>query len=108
MPTSLGESFNPRVLRADGLRIPDLLAAMLPLMYLDQYDDAHLVMMAAVEGDQLDPQVEADYLTAITPKAPDHQPITRVIVLISMHTQGLCRCDDRRNREIRQHIAKGG
>ena len=73
-----GESFNPRVLRADGLRIPDLLAAILPLMYLDQYDDAHLVMMAAVEGDKLDPQVESDYLAAITPNAPGHQPITRV------------------------------
>lgn len=73
-----GESFNPRVLRADGLRIPALLEAILPLMYLDQYDDAHLVMMAAVEGDQLDPQVETDYLAAITPNAPDHKPITRV------------------------------
>ena len=46
-------------------------------MYLDQYDDA-LVMMAAVEGDKLDPQVESDYLAAITPNAPGHQPITRV------------------------------
>lgn len=73
-----GESFNARVLRADGLRIPALLSAILPLMYLDQYDDAHLVMMAAVPGDSLDPQVETEYLAAIRPHAPDHQPITRV------------------------------
>ena len=73
-----GESFNPTVLRADGLRIPDLLNAILPLIHLDQYDDAHLVMMAAVAGDQLDPQVESDYLAAITPHAPNHKPITRI------------------------------
>ncbi|TVR44937.1 MAG: L-fucose mutarotase [Planctomycetota bacterium] len=73
-----GESFNPRVLRADGLRIPDLLAAILPLIYLDQYDREHLVMMAAVPGDELEPRVEEAYLAAIKPAAPDHQPITRI------------------------------
>ena len=50
--------------------MPDLLRAIPLLIYLDQYDDAHLVMMAAVEGDQLDPQVESDYLAAITPTPP--------------------------------------
>jgi L-fucose mutarotase len=32
-----GETFNQRVLRADGLRIPALLEAILPLFELDQY-----------------------------------------------------------------------
>ena len=105
-----GESFNARVLRADGIRIPDLLGAILPLMYLDQYDDAHLVMMAAVEGDELDPQVERDYLAAITPNAPDHKPITRVdrFDFLRPHPQGLRRRHDRRNREIRQCLLKKG
>ncbi|TVR11808.1 MAG: L-fucose mutarotase [Planctomycetota bacterium] len=73
-----GETFNSRVLRADGLGIPALLSAILPLFELDQYDDGHLVMMAAVAGDQLDPQVEQAYLAAISPCAPQHKPITRI------------------------------
>ena len=72
-----GETFNSRVLRADGLRIPVLLDAILPLMVLDQYADDHLVMMAAVTGDSLDPQVERDYLVPIKRHAPTHQPVTR-------------------------------
>jgi L-fucose mutarotase len=68
-----GESMNARVLRADGLRIPDLLDAILPLFALDTYVDAPLMMMAAVPGDKLDPKVEKSYRTAIDrhwPKAP--------------------------------------
>ena len=59
------ESFNDRVLRADGLRIPNLLRGILPLFPLDPYVVAPLVMMAPVEGDQLDPSVEADYRAAM-------------------------------------------
>lgn len=73
-----GDSCNDLVIRADGLRIADLLAAIMPLWRLDQYTDEHLVMMAAVAGDELDPAVEAAYLAAIQPHAPDHQPVTRI------------------------------
>ena len=60
-----GHSCVPQnVLRADGLQIPDLLEGIIPLFELDSYDDP-LIMMAAVEGDELDPQVEADYMAAI-------------------------------------------
>jgi L-fucose mutarotase len=72
-----GETFNGRVLRADGLSVPALLDGILPLFTLDQYADDHLVMMAAVPGDSLDPAVEAAYLEPIKRHAPDHQPITR-------------------------------
>src|SRR3954468_24329042 len=68
-----GESVNHRVLRADGLRIPDLLDAILPLMGLDAYVDAPLMMMAAVPGDKLDPKVERSYRAAVDrrwPKTP--------------------------------------
>ena len=66
-----GNTFCPKnVLRGDGLQIPDLLEGIIPLFELDSYDDP-LIMMAAVEGDELDPQVEADYMAAIRNHAPD-------------------------------------
>ncbi|GAF04767.1 L-fucose mutarotase [Saccharicrinis fermentans] len=73
-----GESFNGRVLRADGLRIPDLLEAILPLFELDSYVPAPLTMMAAVEGDELDPTVEEAYLKAIHKSNPNVPPIERI------------------------------
>ena len=72
------ESFNGRVLRADGLRIPDLLEAILPLFELDEYVPAPLTMMAAVEGDELDPSVEESYLAAIHKSNPDVPAIERI------------------------------
>jgi len=73
-----GESFNARVLRADGLRIPHLLAAVLPLLELDSYVPHPLVMMAAVEGDTLDPKVEESYLKSIHITNPNVAPIERI------------------------------
>lgn len=73
-----GETFNPRVLRADGLRIPALLEAILPLFELDAYVDDPLVMMAAVEGDTLDPAVEQSYLVPIGRHAPAAPVIRRI------------------------------
>ena len=52
------------VLRGDGLKIPDLLEGILPLFELDSYSDP-LIMMEAVAGDQLDPQVEIDYMSVV-------------------------------------------
>jgi len=75
-----GETFNQYVLRADGLKIPELLEAILPLFELDGYVDAPLVMMAAVEGDTLDPNVEESYLKSIhksNPNVPDIERIDR-------------------------------
>ncbi|MEM7697801.1 MAG: L-fucose mutarotase [Verrucomicrobiota bacterium] len=57
------------VLRGDGLEITDLLAGILPLFELDAYDDP-LLMMAPVEGDDLDPAVEAAYVEVIQDHAP--------------------------------------
>jgi L-fucose mutarotase len=73
-----GESFNENILRADGLRIPDLLDGILPLFELDAYVPEPLIMMAAVEGDTLDPQVESDYRVAIEKHAPQAPAIARV------------------------------
>ena len=40
-----GDSTNSKVIRADGLKIPDLLEGILPLFELDTYADHPLVMM---------------------------------------------------------------
>ncbi len=72
-----GHTLGKRVLRADGLRIPQLLDGIIPLFELDSYAPP-LVMMAAVEGDQLDPNVEACYLAAIRKHVPNPPAITRI------------------------------
>ncbi|MGA7675028.1 MAG: L-fucose mutarotase [Rhizomicrobium sp.] len=60
-----GETVNSRVIRADGLKIPALIEAILPLMALDTYVPDPIVMMAAVPGDTLDENVLAAYRAAI-------------------------------------------
>jgi len=73
-----GESINSKVIRADGLKIPDLLEGILPLFELDTFVEHPLVMMAAVEGDQLDPKVEKRYLERIHKTNPNVPPIERI------------------------------
>lgn len=73
-----GETMNARCLRADGLRIPDLLDAILPLFALDEYVDHPVLMMAPVPGDQLDPSVEEAYRAAIDRHWPDTPAIARI------------------------------
>ncbi len=63
-------TFGQRVIHADGLRIPPLLDAIIPLFELDAYVEAPLIMMAAVSGDTLDPAVEASYMKAVQKHAP--------------------------------------
>jgi L-fucose mutarotase len=73
-----GHTFCPKnLVRGDGLQIPDLLEGIIPIFELDSYDDP-LIMMAAVEGDELDPQVEADYMAAIKKDAPDAPAVKRI------------------------------
>jgi L-fucose mutarotase len=73
-----GESFNGRVLRADGLRIPDLLDGILPLFALDSYVESPLFMMEAVPGDTLDPAVGQSYRAMIDKHWPATPPIGRI------------------------------
>lgn len=58
-------SMGPQVIRADGLQVDALLQAIIPLFELDSYAPP-LVMMAPVEGDSLDPSVEARYRDALS------------------------------------------
>ena len=66
------------VIRADGLSVAELLDAILPLFELDSYVDAPLTMMAVVDGDTLDPTVEADYRAAIDRHVERQPTIARV------------------------------
>jgi L-fucose mutarotase len=59
-----GHSIGPRVIRADGIPIQNLLDGILPLFELDSYARP-LVMMEVVSGDTLDPAVERDYMDTI-------------------------------------------
>ena len=73
-----GETVGKRVLRLDGLRIPDLLDGILPLFALDTYVGSPLMMMDAVPGDTLDPQVEASYRVVVDRHWPNTPPIGRI------------------------------
>ncbi len=64
-----GHSFNERVLRADGVGVDTLLRGIIPLFELDSYAPP-LIMMAAVDGDELDPRVEQRYRDALFRGAP--------------------------------------
>lgn len=73
-----GESCNDLVVRADGLKVTDLLGAILPLFVLDEYVDSPVMMMAPVPGDTLDPSVEESYRTAIDKVWPATPVIARI------------------------------
>jgi len=75
-----GHSIHPGALRADGVAIPRLLDAILPIFALDTYDEAPALMMETVPGDTADPAVEASYqetLSRLAPEAPAIQKLER-------------------------------
>jgi L-fucose mutarotase len=73
-----GDTFGKHVIRADGLRIPPLIEAILPLFVLDSYVPDPIVMMAAVPGDVLDDKVLKAYRAAIEKHAPDAPPTGQI------------------------------
>lgn len=73
-----GDSLNSRVVRADGIRIPDLLDGILRLINLDTYVDDPVVMMLPSKGDLLDPEVEQRYREVIDRYWPKTPPIARM------------------------------
>lgn len=62
-------SIGPQVIRAEGVLVSDLLAAVIPLFELDSYAPP-LVMMAPVSGDELDNRVEQRYRQALFNEDP--------------------------------------
>ena len=73
-----GESLNKRIIRADGLRIADLLEAILPLFELDTYVPHPVIMMEPVVGDHLDPDVELSYMKRISSANPTLPQVKRL------------------------------
>jgi L-fucose mutarotase len=73
-----GDAFNERVVRADGIRVPELLDGILALINLDSYVEAPVAMMAPATGDELDLSVEKAYRAAIDRHWPKTPPIARV------------------------------
>jgi L-fucose mutarotase len=75
-----GDSFNSRVIRADGLRIPALLEGVLRLINLDYAVEHPVIMMQSGHGDTLDPGVETSYRAVIDrlwPGTPTTERIER-------------------------------
>lgn len=66
-----GYSVNSRVLRADGITVPQLLSGVLRLINLDAYVPSPTFMMAPVPGDELDPEVMKSYRAAILSRWPE-------------------------------------
>ena len=72
------ESLNDNILRADGVKIQDLLMGILPVFEIDTYVNEPVVMMNAVSGDTLDPVAEEAYLIPIKQYYPEAPAITRI------------------------------
>ena len=73
-----GESHNKRLLRADGIKVTDLLDGILPLFVLDEYAESPVFMMAAVKGDTLEPTIEKSYYKTIQKHYPDTPKIKQI------------------------------
>ena len=72
-----GHTLGGRVVRADGLRVAQLLDGIIPLFELDAYSPP-LVMMRAVKGDRLDPNVEREYVGAMARHLAKVPRVTRI------------------------------
>jgi len=71
-------TFSGNVIRCDGVGVDTLLEGTLPLLQLDQYVEQPLIMMQAVEGDSLDPDVERKYLQAMSSEKVEAAQIQRL------------------------------
>lgn len=65
-----GHALHPRVLRADGLGVPELLSAILELLPLDHYAEHQAALMAVVPGDSAVPVIWEEYKRIIA----EHDP----------------------------------
>ena len=75
-----GDTFGQRVIRADGLRIPELLGGILSLISLDDMVSDPLAIMEPAAPDALDPGMVASYRGAIErrwPQAPEFARMER-------------------------------
>ena len=73
-----GDSLNSNIIRADGLKIADIIEAILPLFELDQYVDFPVSMMEVVKGDTYNTEVEKDYIDVISKTHPKIKYIDKI------------------------------
>lgn len=73
-----GDTFGQRVIRADGVGIPELLSGILSLISLDESVEDSLVIMRPSGGDSLDPAMESSYRAAIEGRWPDAPDFARM------------------------------
>jgi L-fucose mutarotase len=73
-----GDTFNSRVIRADGIKIPTLLDGILALINLDPYVPHPVIMMDVAAGDKLDPEVEKSYRAVVDRRWPGTPATERV------------------------------
>ena len=64
-------SIGQRVIRADGIGTAELLAAILPLFPLDQYDEDHFVLMEVVPGDPVQTPIWDEYKAVLNRYEPE-------------------------------------
>jgi L-fucose mutarotase len=73
-----GNTFNSRVVRADGIRVPALLEGILALINLDSYVPNPVIMMQPVPGDELDREVENSFRAVIDRRWPGTPAVERM------------------------------
>lgn len=64
-------SIAQRLVRADGIEIPELLSGILELFPLDQYDNTNFILMEKCEGDTADVSVWSEYENILKKSNPD-------------------------------------
>ncbi|MCR5762993.1 MAG: L-fucose mutarotase [Treponema sp.] len=70
-----GSTMSSRCIRADGVKVPDLLDGILRLMNPDDFVKDPVTMMSPVPGDSADPNIEKKYREIIDKYWPDTPPI---------------------------------
>ena len=70
-----GATMSARCIRADGVKVPDLLDGILRLMNPDDFVKDPITMMSPVEGDSADSEIEKKYRKIIDKYWPDTPPI---------------------------------
>ena len=73
-----GETFGKRLVRADGIRIPELLDGILGLMNLDDFVSDPVVMMQPKAGDSLDEAAIRSYRAMVDRHWPETPPIVHM------------------------------
>lgn len=64
-------SIAQRLVRADGIEIPELLSGILELFPLDQYDNTNFILMEKCEGDTADVSVWSEYENILKKNNPE-------------------------------------